>query len=116
MQRGLTVRLQEATGVVEVGAGVVVEVVALARDGGDVRNDVPVVVTKQALELAVLSSVLQRGWMNLPVVHGAVLVQLGEGPGVQRHASLSLYWLRNSQGRGSEGSSEEELHFEIGLV
>jgi hypothetical protein len=36
MQRGLTVRLQEAAGVVEVGAGVVVEVIALARDGGDV--------------------------------------------------------------------------------
>jgi hypothetical protein len=115
---GLTVRLQEASGVVEVGAGVVVKVVALARDGGDVRDDVPVVTAKQALELVVLSFVaIQRGWVNLPVVHVGVLIQLGQGPGVQRHASLGLHWLRHGQGRSSEGSSEEEeLHFEIGLV
>jgi hypothetical protein len=75
-------------------------------------------VTKQALELAVLFFMaIQRGWVNLPVIHVGVLIQLGQGPGVQRHASLSLHWLRNGQSGGSEGSSEEEeLHFEIGLV
>jgi hypothetical protein len=113
----LAVRLQVGSGIVEEGAGVVVKVVALVRDGGDVRDNVLVINTKQTLELALLSFVVQRGCMSLPVVHAGVLIQLGQVPGVQRHASLSLHWLRHGQGRGSEGSSEEEeLHLGIGLV